>query len=175
MPIFNAASFSRIYLPESEWTQLKTMVSCGVHSEEDRSLKLRFTQKQLLFFPSHHPLEHKLGVIRILNHQAETVPILLEHPPQNATRDTVKCLLQVHKAHVNWLGKLPWTFEHPAEGIELVQCSTARTKTALFLLDPRFDYRPNSPLQYPGIDFPGEAEDCDPPIVGTHPPVPLFE
>ncbi len=23
----------------------------------------------------------------------------------------------------------------------------------------------NSPLQYPGIDFPGEAEECDPPVV----------
>ena len=57
------------------------------------------------------------------------------------------------------------------EGIELVQCSAAIMKTALFLLNPRFDYRLNSPLQYPGIDFPREAEECDPPIVGTHPPV----
>ncbi len=24
-------------------------------------------------------------------------------------------------------------------------------------------HRPNSPLQYPGIDFSGEAEECDPP------------
>ena len=34
------------------------------------------------------------------------------------------------------------------EGIELVQCSTARTKTALFLLNLRFDYWPNSPLLF---------------------------
>ncbi|KAI3367328.1 hypothetical protein L3Q82_008374 [Scortum barcoo] len=34
-------------------------------------------------------------------------PILMEHSPQNTTRDTVECLLQIHKAHVNWLGKLP--------------------------------------------------------------------
>ncbi|KAI3351847.1 hypothetical protein L3Q82_020242 [Scortum barcoo] len=27
--------------------------------------------------------------------------------PQNTTRDTVECLLQIHKAHVDWLGKLP--------------------------------------------------------------------
>ncbi|KAI3367910.1 hypothetical protein L3Q82_026737, partial [Scortum barcoo] len=45
------------------------------------------------------------------------------------------------------------------ESIELVQCSTTGTKTALlFLLNPRVDYRPNSPLQYPGVDLPGEAE-----------------
>ncbi|KAI3363819.1 hypothetical protein L3Q82_001420 [Scortum barcoo] len=36
-------------------------------------------------------------------------------------------------------------------------------------------YRPNSPLQYPGVDLPGEAEKCDPPVVGTHSPVPLFK
>ena len=46
---------------------------------------------------------------------------------------------------------------------------------ALFILNLRFNYRPNSPLQYPGVDFPREAEECDPPIVGTHPPVPLFK
>ena len=41
-----------------------------------------------------------------------------------------------------WTG---WT-NSPAESIELVQCSTARTKNALFLLDRRFDYHLNSPL-----------------------------
>ncbi|KAK3507828.1 hypothetical protein QTP70_001195 [Hemibagrus guttatus] len=47
--------------------------------------------------------------------------------PQNATRDTVECLLQVHKTHVDWLGKLPRTLKHPVEAIELVQCSMTRT------------------------------------------------
>ncbi len=61
------------------------------------------------------------------------------------------------------------------QGIELVQCSTARTKTALFLLNPRFYHRLDSPLQYPGIDFSGEAEECDPPIVVTHPLVPFLK
>lgn len=28
---------------------------------------------------------------------------------------------------------------------------------------------------YPEIDFPWETEECDPPVVGTHPPVALFE
>ena len=90
--------------------------------------------------------------------QRASDPVLPEHLPQNATRDTVECLLQVHKTHVDWLGRLPWTLKHPVEGIELVQCSMARTKTALFLLNLRFDYRPNSPLQYPGVNFPREAE-----------------
>ncbi len=76
---------------------------------------------------------------------------------------------------MDWLGKLPWILQHPREGIELVQCSTAGTKTTLFLQNPRFYYRPYSPFQYPGIDLPGEAEKCDPPVVGTHPPVPLLE
>ncbi len=91
-----------------------------------------------------------------------TDPILPEHLPQDDARDRVECLLQIHKTHVDWFCKLPCTLQHPGKGIELVQCSTTRTKTALFLLNPRFYYRPNSPLQYPGIDFPGEAEECDP-------------
>ena len=73
------------------------------------------------------------------------------------------------KTHVDWLGKLPWTLEQPVECIELVQCSTARAKTALFLLNLWFIYQPNSPLQYPEIDFPRKAKECDPLIVGTHP------
>ncbi|KAI3356118.1 hypothetical protein L3Q82_017169 [Scortum barcoo] len=34
-------------------------------------------------------------------------PILMEHSPQNTMRNMVECLLQIHKAHVDWLGKLP--------------------------------------------------------------------
>ncbi|KAK3544514.1 hypothetical protein QTP86_013338 [Hemibagrus guttatus] len=51
--------------------------------------------------------------------------------------DTVESLHQVNKTHVDWLGKLPRILEHPVEGIELVQCSTIRSKTALLLLYPR--------------------------------------
>uniref|UniRef100_A0A3P8ZVU0 Ig-like domain-containing protein n=1 Tax=Esox lucius TaxID=8010 RepID=A0A3P8ZVU0_ESOLU len=36
-----------------------------------------------------------------------TDPIFPKHSPQDAARDTVKCLLQIHKTHVDWLGKLP--------------------------------------------------------------------
>ncbi|TWW73494.1 hypothetical protein D4764_15G0008880 [Takifugu flavidus] len=74
--------------------------------------------------------------------------------------------------HVDWLGKLPCTLEDPAEGVELVHRSTPRTKTTLLLLNPKFDYPADPPLQYPRIDLTREAEECDPLIVGTHPPPP---
>ena len=52
-------------------------LDCVVHTEEERCLNLGCTVKprtdQYLLFDSHHPLEHKLAVIRTLNHQAETV------------------------------------------------------------------------------------------------------
>ncbi|MED6248492.1 Phosphatidylinositol 4-phosphate 5-kinase type-1 gamma [Ataeniobius toweri] len=43
----------------------------------------------------------------------------------------VESLLQVQKANLDWLGKFPCTLQDPAEGVELVQCSTARTETTL--------------------------------------------
>ena len=63
--------------------------------------------------------------------------------------DAVECLLQIKKIHVDWLGKLPRTLEDPAEGVELVHCSTSRAKTTLLLLNLRFDYPVDPPLQYP--------------------------
>lgn len=50
---------------------------------------------------------------------------------------------------VNWLSKLPCTLKDPAEGAELVDSSTPRKKIVLFLLNPRFDYPADPPLQYP--------------------------
>nr|XP_049573891.1 uncharacterized protein LOC125967159 [Syngnathus scovelli] len=76
-------------------------------------------------------------------------PVLPKHPPHNLPRDTVERLLQVHKTHVDWLGELPCTLEDPAEGVELVHCSTARSKATLFLLDPRLDLPTDPPLQHP--------------------------
>lgn len=70
--------------------------------------------------------------------ESSNPPILLKHLPQDATRNMVKCLLQDHKAHVDWLAKLLWT--PPAlcrlEDLEGVQCSRTRNKTALLLLKP---------------------------------------
>ena len=41
---------------------------------DDTGVKIRY-----LLFDSHHPLEHKLGVIRTLNQRADTVPTTAEH------------------------------------------------------------------------------------------------
>ncbi|XP_047457867.1 uncharacterized protein LOC125018165, partial [Mugil cephalus] len=54
-------------------------LDCLVRVEEDRSLNIEVYRKpthtdQHLLFDSHHPLEHKLGVIRTLQHRAQTVP-----------------------------------------------------------------------------------------------------
>lgn len=44
----------------------------------------------------------------------------------------------------------------------------------LFLLNPKFDYRLKSPFQYTGVGS-REAESCDLPVVGAHPPIPFLE
>ncbi|XP_066512653.1 macrophage mannose receptor 1-like [Hoplias malabaricus] len=72
----------------------------------------------------------------------------------------------------NQTPSVTWLRRDPREGKELVLCST---ESALFLLDPRFNYQSDSLLQYPRIDLTGEAEGCDPPIVGTHLPICLLK
>lgn len=57
--------------------------------------------------------------------------------------------------------------------VQPVQSSTTMMLTSLFLLNPRFNYRSNSPLQYPGIDFPMEGGVWS--VNGTHLVVPFFE
>ncbi|KAM7378702.1 hypothetical protein PAMP_004307 [Pampus punctatissimus] len=54
-------------------------LDCDVHIGKDRSLHIGVYRKpthtdQYLLFDSHHPLEHKLGVIRTLQHRADNVP-----------------------------------------------------------------------------------------------------
>ena len=54
-------------------------LDCEVHIGSNRSLQIGVYRKpthtdQYLLFDSHHPLEHKLGVIRTLQHRADTVP-----------------------------------------------------------------------------------------------------
>ncbi|TWW73477.1 hypothetical protein D4764_15G0008710 [Takifugu flavidus] len=95
---------------------------------------------------------------------------ITKHPPQDAPGDPVISLFQVHKTHVDWLGKLPTSLKHPSKGKEVIRGSMTGAKPALFLLEQRFNYQ-----SHPGIDFPREAEECDPPIVGTHPLVPTLK
>lgn len=51
----------------------------------------------------------------------------------------------VLKTHV----KLPSPLKHPSKGKELVCSSTARMKTTLFLLDPKFNYQLDPVFQHP--------------------------
>ena len=53
-----------------------SFLDCALHTEEDRSLNTEEYRKPThkdtyLLFNSHHPLEHKLGVFRTLNHWFE--------------------------------------------------------------------------------------------------------
>lgn len=50
----------------------------------------------------------------------------------------VERLLEVNKAHGGWLGELPGVLQDLTEGVKLVHCSTARTRTTFLLLNPRF-------------------------------------
>ncbi|KAI3368326.1 hypothetical protein L3Q82_008034 [Scortum barcoo] len=100
-------------------------------------------------------------------------------PPQNTTRDTVECLLQIHKAHVDWLGKLPINPQAPCGGYRAgpVQCSTTRDENRIVPPESEgstIGHEFSSPVPW-RRDLPGEAEKCDPPVVGTHSPVPLFK
>ena len=60
------------------------------------------------------------------------------------------------------VGQTPMNPQAPCGGYRAGPVFHGQDKTALFLLNPRCDYRPNSPLQVSGIDFPREAEECDP-------------
>ncbi|XP_060756578.1 uncharacterized protein LOC132867614 [Neoarius graeffei] len=58
-------------------------LDCDVHNRQDRSLSIEVYRKpphtdQYLLFNSHHPLEHKLGVIRTLQHRAQNIPTTVE-------------------------------------------------------------------------------------------------
>ncbi|TWW67223.1 hypothetical protein D4764_02G0002640 [Takifugu flavidus] len=103
------------------------------------------------------------------------IPYSRSTPTQDAPGDPVISLFQVHKAHVDWLGKLPTPLKYPSMGKELIRGSTTGAKPALFLLDQRFDDQSNPLFEHPGIDFPREAEKCDPSVVGTHPLVPTLK
>lgn len=57
------------------------------------------------------------------------------------------------------LDELLCALKHPEESQELVHYSTARTKTLLFLLSPRFNNGLGPPLHHAGVDFTTEAEE----------------
>lgn len=49
-------------------------------------------------------------------------------PPKHTPRHVVESLVQVHKTHVDWLGKIPRILKYSWEDIEFVQCGMNRTK-----------------------------------------------
>lgn len=65
------------------------------------------------------------------------------------------------------MSKLPCSLQNSCQGKNLVYCFTSGTKSALFLLQLRFDYRSDTSLQYNGISFPRQAEEYDYYIIGT--------
>jgi len=111
---------------------------------------------------------------RIARSNGSGTPYPRSTPPQQFPRDPVESLLQVYKAHVDWLVILPGPLEDPCEGKELVHSSTTGTESALLVLNLRFDQRSEPPFQYPGRNFPREAEKYTR-IVRAHSPVSLFE
>ncbi|MEQ2226164.1 hypothetical protein ILYODFUR_024740 [Ilyodon furcidens] len=96
-------------------------------------------------------------------YQRAWYPIFPGYPPQDSPRDMIECLLQVHKAHVDWLGELPCTLQDPAEGVELVKCPTATTKnhTALPKSEARLANGPSSPGP-PEKTLPGRLKSVTP-------------
>lgn len=72
-------------------------LDCAVLVEEDRKLNIEVYRKpthtdQYLHFDSHHPLQHKLGVIRTLHHRSTSIPTSSEGKvkEQKHTREALK-------------------------------------------------------------------------------------
>ena len=97
-------------------------LDCAVTVQEDGSLNTTVYRKathtdQYLLFDSHHPLIHKLGVIRTLFHRAENIP----------STEEAKSKEQSHlKSALGVCGYKPWTFDKALKPHS--QSQTTRTK-----------------------------------------------
>ena len=54
------------------------------------------------------------------SYQWPRYPILPQYPPQDPPRDMIESLLQVHKTHVDWIGKVSRPPQQPCKVTELV-------------------------------------------------------
>ncbi len=80
-------------------------LDCDVHIGEDGSLHIGVYRKathtdQYLFFDSHHPLEHKPGVLRTLQHRSDNLPTSTQAQEKEHKFDTVFfcCVFPLHAA-----------------------------------------------------------------------------
>ena len=97
----------------------------------------------------------------------DPVPYRDHHHPLQHT-----LYMSIHKIHVDCLDKPPCSLQDPCKGTELVQSSGLRTHIV----------RPESDVQYrldfsstPALTLLRATEECDSPINGAHPSVPLLE
>ncbi len=67
-------------------------------------------------------------------------------------------IFQIHKAHVDLLGKFPSPSWDLCVSEKLVIFFTTWTESTLFLFNPRFDYWPHPPFQHLRVNFAMEAE-----------------
>ncbi len=94
--------------------------------------------------------------------------------PHRMTRGTQSNTFSKSTKHM-WIGwATPIHPPAPWKGYRAGPVFHDREENRTVLPESKVLHWPNSPLQYPGIEFPGEAEECDPPVIGTHTPVPLL-
>ena len=80
------------------------------------------------------------------------------------------CLEFLALSNTHWKsGCLTWYTK------ELFHCSTNRIESVLVLLNPFLDSLLEHPLQHSAITLPRQDEQCDIPVSGAHPPVPIAE
>jgi len=112
---------------------------------------------------------------RIARSNESGAPYSRSIPHNNLWRDSVESLLQVHKAHVDWLGKLPGPLEYSVgvNSWSTVPRPGQNLHCWSWIWSLTHGWEP--PFQHPGINFSWEDEECDTTIARAHFPVPLFE
>lgn len=114
--------------------------------------------------PVHHLLKHR---------PCPKPPVhLLSHPPVTCGQDPEILelhwlVIQIQKAHTDWMGKVlncPWQL---SEGKELLHRSTAGAKTALLLPNLHLDKQLKPPLRHHRVNSPRETKWCDTSIIGA--------
>lgn len=77
--------------------------------------------------------------------QRQNSPYFVLYPVGTQAED----ILQLQKSYVDQLVELFCTGQDPAESVEVVHCFMTRTRNTFLLLNPRFHYSMDLPLQVP--------------------------